>query len=152
MDAVLPSFLLVVVIVGVSFAGLTALALGGVLFMWYLVDNTGSHGKLLARYPAPGPLEGEELRRQHVQIGAVRWRFCVTVTMDPRGLGLTIRRSLKSPPAVLIPWSEIKAAEKVRLYWSPAWRLHVGEPKVADVIVMKNVYDRVRPHLSFARD
>lgn len=117
---------------------------------------SGGWTTLAERYPATGPPVGEIHTGQHLQVGAVRWRFCVTVCAMPEGLYLAVqpRQKLaravglgKDQPALLIPWSELRENGRAMLYWQQAARFSVGEPPVGTILLMARIVESFRGYL-----
>ena len=44
---------------------------------------------------------------------------------------------------MLIPWEQIGRAEKVRLYWRPAVRLTIGEPRIGEINLLADLWERL---------
>jgi len=68
--------------------------------------------RLAELYPATHRSEGQEYTQQTVQVGAVRYRKCMTVGIGSQGLYLWARPILSRYQPVLIPWGEIKGIKK----------------------------------------
>lgn len=116
-------------------------------FLMRLFARMSGYNRLAQRYATPYQPEGQEYRRQTLQIGAVRWRNCVRIGVSPLGLYLRPEAMLTSYAPVLIPWDEIRKTEGTRLYWRQAWRLSVGEPRVATITLPMDLFETIRPHL-----
>jgi hypothetical protein len=118
-------------------------------FLYRPFERASHLAALLERYRVQGEPQGQRFARQHIQLGAVRWRFCTTVVVAQEGLYLRI-----SPPGksmeLLIPWGEFAAAQKTILYWAPYARLSVGRPEIVGLVVSLKVYEAARPCLPWA--
>jgi hypothetical protein len=104
--------------------------------------------RLAELYPADHQPEGLKYTGQTVQVGAVRYRRCVTVCISPQGFYLSVQPKLVKYPPVLIPWGEIKKIRETRLYWQRAMLLSIGEPRVATVRVLIKLFKVIQPHLN----
>lgn len=101
------------------------------------------------RYSANREPAGTKLTAQNVQIGAVRYRRCVTVHVDPEGLFLQIRFVFcRSRPPFFIPWRDMKKIKDTRLYWQKAALLSVGSHDARQIIVPQPLYRLIEPHLT----
>lgn len=138
------SRILLAVILGVAFW--TVLIVMAVKFVFgpIFAGNRGSWSKLKERYgveetPAPDQVFGSET----VQVGLVRAKNCAIVGVSPRGLALKV--PWHSP--ILIPWTEIHVAGAQTVSWRGAYRLEIGEPTVASIVLFSNVFGAMRPYL-----
>ena len=129
-----------------------------------MAHDTGSWARLSERYPAvettASAVAAPSARHgQTVQIGAVRWRRCVSVCMTPEGLHLVMPSpgallkvlGLMGKQPIFIPWTEIVGAEPARLFMLPGYRLLVGSPVVATVTVYSELYSAIYPYLPGAQ-
>ena len=119
-----------------------------VFLMLKLFAKASGLNKLADLYPAGGEPGGQRYTRQTVKVGAVRYRRCVTINVNPGGLYLLVRPTLGKHQSILIPWKEIKRIEKRRLYWDSARQLLIGDPKVATVTVFTSLFRVMHPYLS----
>ncbi len=115
-----------------------------------LFSGTGSLGGLAKRYPASSPPEGPQFTGQTVQIGAVRWRNSVLVSVEKAGLYLIQKSFFFKTPPLLIPWNEFKEAKPVRLYWLPAMSFSIGNSGIAVITVPMAIYEAIQPYLKNA--
>jgi hypothetical protein len=140
----------------VVFGGILVLTLVLMRLMFRLFSRVGSYGELAARFPADHEPEGDRFTGQHIRVGAVRWRFCTTIVFSPEGLYLAVLRGVPvigdpgftGHPAVLIPWSEIKAVGRTIFYLQRAVALSVGEPRIATVAMLVRFWPYIAPHVS----
>lgn len=102
---------------------------------------------LAQRYPVTQPPTGATLAKQTVKVGSVRYRSCVDVSVGEGGLYLGVHPPLLEQGDMLIPWDEIKGAQKTRLYSRKAVRLSIGEPEFGSVTLYKALYEQVAPYL-----
>jgi hypothetical protein len=102
---------------------------------------------LAQRYPVTQLPTGAMLIKQTVKVGAVRYRRCVDVSIGEGGLYLGVHPPLLKQGDMLIPWEEIKGAQKTRLYSRKAVRLSIGEPEFGSVALYKALYEQVVPYL-----
>lgn len=131
---------LILLAAGLFVAGLCA-------FVFAVFRRASGIGRLAERFAAAGPPAGPVYDRQTVQVGAVRWRNCVTIGATPQGLYLALRPAFPRYPPLLVPWSEIKGAQTVRLYWRQAVRLTIGAPEVGSLTVLMPIYSLIYPYL-----
>jgi hypothetical protein len=116
--------------------------------MMRILAKVSGWTRLAARYPGADPPQGTNYTKQTVQVGAVRYRNCVTVCLSPQGLYLWARPTLSKYPPVLIPWDGIQRVQETRLYWERALQLSVGNPQVATITVRMGLFKLLQPYLS----
>jgi hypothetical protein len=104
--------------------------------------------RLAEHYPAIDQPEGAKYTRQTVQVGAVRYRNCVTVCLSPQGFYLWARPIFSQYPPLLIPWGEIQRVQETRLYWERAMQLSIGSPQVATITLRMGLFRLIQPYLS----
>jgi hypothetical protein len=141
---------LVITIVATAIVGglaLIAITLGAMLALYAILARAGGLDALVERYPVHGPSPEERLRRQHLMIGPVRYRWSADVAIADRGLYLRVQPPLARPKAALVPWSALGEPQEITLYWRKAVRLAVGDPPVARVAFMAPLYQAMRPYL-----
>lgn len=106
---------------------------------------------LAKKFAAARPVPEGALACQHVMIGPVFYRNCITVGADEAGLFLA-----PGPPAsiflkqrLLIPWAEIARTEPAALSWGKATTMFVGAPPIATITLPATLFERwVRPRLA----
>jgi hypothetical protein len=140
-------FLLGVVPFLAMFAALLATTLLAMVGMFRVFGRVSGLNRLAQAYPAPHTPTWPTLTGRTVQIGAVRYRRCVTVNVSEAGLYLWVRPVLSKHQPILIPWSEVKQVRETVLYWQRAMRLSIGMPELATVTLQMNLFDLVRPYL-----
>lgn len=128
-----------------------------VIFCLYITCATlaalsimGGWYKLSRAYPAPkGYAEGEVFGWQSAVIGFTKYNNALTVRVGPKGLYLSCPFLLQfMHPPILIPWTEIKAAQHKTIVFKSVLSLTVGSPTVATVgLVKKKLLDAVEPFL-----
>lgn len=147
----------------VACAGLLLLAVFvSVRFMSALFKRSSGYARLAATFPgdahrvtrgtlseaSPGA-PSRRLPRQTAQFGAVRYTRCVTIGILADGLFLQVEsRILGRHRPILIPWDEIRATRAASIRVRPAVELTVGDPRVAGVRVLPNVYAEIRSRLA----
>ena len=130
-----------------AFAALLAVTLLAIVGMLRIFGRVSGLNRLAQAYPALSTPAGPTLAGRTVQIGAVRYRRCVTVHVSDAGLYLWVRPVLSRHQPILIPWSEVKQVRETMLYWQRAMRLSVGMPEVATVTLLMDLFTLVSPHL-----
>ena len=114
-----------------------------------LFARGGGYAALVERYETTAPAPGSVLRGQTVMMdNTVAYKYCVTFAASPAGLYMRPEpKGLAAHPAILIPWTEVKRVERTRLYWWPAAKLIISEPKLTELSVWMGLYDVFRPYL-----
>ena len=130
-----------------GFVALLAVTLLAIVGMFQVFGRVSGLNRLAQAYPAPRALAGQTLTGRTVQIGAVRYRRCVTVNVSEAGLYLWVRPVLSQHQPILIPWSEVKQVRETVLYWQRAMRLFIGVPEVATVTLPMDLFSIASPYL-----
>lgn len=119
--------------------------------MGSMFKRRSGYARLAALYPAIGPPEGNVLRGQTAQFGAVRYARCVTVGIADEGLFLQIvSRSLGRHRPILLPWWEVRATYPSHLRLREAVELIVGTPPIVSLRVLPSLYADFRARLTQA--
>ena len=143
-----PSVPLILIAIGAMLLILAGLAFL-VVALWTRLSARASRWAALAKqYPADGLPAGRRHARQTVQVGAVRYRRCVTVGIDPLGLWLWVQPSLVRFHPLFIPWDEVKRTQETRLCSRKAVQLVIGEPSVATITVYRKLFEDLSPYLA----
>ena len=134
-------------------AVLAAIGLGLRFLVPIIVEHfKGSFGSatgwntLLSRYGTSAEPEGVVLKRQSLVAGSVVYLYLVTVVIGDAGLYLAVGGPLPRKP-ILIPWSDFKDVQSVRLFWQKAALVSVGAPRAGTLTLPMTLYHRMRPHL-----
>jgi hypothetical protein len=130
-----------------AFAALLAVTVLAVVGMLRIFGRVSGLNQLSQVYSAPSTPTGPTLAGRTVQIGAVRYRRCVTVNVSDAGLYLWARPVLSRHQPILIPWSEVKQAQETILYWQRAMRLSIGLPEVATITLPMDLFTLVSPYV-----
>ncbi len=135
------------------FAVLAAIGVGLRFLVPIIVDHfKGSFGSatgwnaLLRRYGTSAEPEGLVLKRESLVAGSVVYRYLVTVVIADAGLYLAVGGPLPRKP-ILIPWSDFKDVQSVRLFWQKAALVSIGAPRAGTLTLPMTLYDRMRSHL-----
>lgn len=115
--------------------------------MMRFFEQVSGWAKLAKQYPATLEPRGPIHTKQTVQIGPVRFRRCVTVSLGPQGLWLWARPLLSRYSPMLIPWGEVKGTQRTRIYWAPALLLYIGAPEVGTIRVRGQLMAIVQTYL-----
>lgn len=99
------------------------------------------------RYKITQQPEGTYYSKQTVQIGAVRYRQCVTIGLCDSGLFLWAQPIFSNNPRLLIPWPDIKVDGPAKIYHNQAVALSIGDPAVGHIRVYKKVYQLMAPYV-----
>jgi hypothetical protein len=118
-------------------------------FISGLFAKGGGYAALVERFETTAPPPGAVVGGQTVMMDrTVAYKYCVTFSATSAGLYMRVEaKVLKRHPAVLIPWSEVRGAEPVKLYWMPAMRLVIGEPRITQITVWTRLFESFRPYL-----
>jgi hypothetical protein len=104
--------------------------------------------ELAKLYAADGMPTGRRYARQTVQVGAIRYRRCVTVGIDSLGLWLWVKPQLTRFRPVFIPWDKIKGTQETRLYSRQAVQLSIEGPPATTVTVYRELFEEMSPYLT----
>jgi hypothetical protein len=139
--------LAVLILLGVLL--IAALVAALVYFILFVVKNlsgtTGGWRQLAETYATTHTPAGESAVRQTVQIGAVTYKRCATLTVAEEGLYVSIWRK-----TALIPWREFKGIGEATLYWRKVPLFTVGDPTVATMTLPVLIFQRIQAKLSTA--
>jgi len=134
--------------IGIVLLILAGLAVFMVALLMRLSARASGWTELAKLYSVEAPPAEQQHAQQTVQIGAIRYRRCVTVGIGPQGLALWVRPSLAKFHPILIPWDEVKAVQEARLYSTKAVQLSIGEPSVATIVVYAKLFEAISPYLA----
>lgn len=136
------------------FLGVIVLLFVMMTVMYRAFAAGSGYNELARRFPATYVPVGQRYDGQSIRIGAVRWRRAATMLFAPEGLYLALLPAmpvLGNPafnrhPAVLIPWSEIKAGTPATLYWQRAVALTIGQPTIAVITIHQPFFSLIAPY------
>ncbi len=109
--------------------------------------KTSGLDRLADKYAIKQQPEGSYFSKQTIQIGAVRYRKCVTIGLCPSGLYLWPRPIFSKNPAILVPWPDIVNTQPAKIYQNRATELTIGEPRIGAVRVYVDIYRKMEPFL-----
>ncbi|MBM5811638.1 MAG: hypothetical protein FJ191_06690 [Gammaproteobacteria bacterium] len=97
-----------------------------------LLASLSGWADLASRYAGVPMLDGERYRFASGAFGRrwfpVNYNGCLFVHLSPEGLGLSILLPFRfRSPALLIPWSRIRAATARRILWVPSISFEIQE-------------------------
>jgi hypothetical protein len=118
----------------------------GVASIYHPFARASGLTRLIERYATTAACGSGSLRGQTVQIGAVRWRRCVTVVADLGGLYLHVRPFGGRYAPVLIPWSDLRFKRATLLYWGKAATLSVADGP-AEITLPQRLWELIQPYL-----
>jgi len=128
--------------------------LGGIFlmisFVWKQLSKGSGLSKLAASFPSSYKPQGRDFSLKTIAVGSVRYRNCVYITVAAEGLYIRLRSVfpfLPKTPPLLIPWDRIRKFGETRIYWSRAYCLEIGEPKIATISVFGDIYQAALPYL-----
>lgn len=102
--------------------------------------------KLVGYYPTKGCPDGKKLTKQTIQIGAIRYRSCVTIIVNEQGLYMKIS-VLFSSNELFVPWTDIKNPAQTSLYGQKAFKLSLVEAENSKLTVYKELFNLIERHL-----
>jgi hypothetical protein len=138
------------------FAAILALIFVFSRLLYGIFARRSGYAELARRFPADHEPEGQKYTWQTIRVGAVRWRFCTTIVLSPEGLYLAVMSRMplfRDPafnrhPAVLIPWSEVKAVYPTILFLQRAFALAIGDPKITAIAFFQRFLPLIEPYIS----
>lgn len=113
-----------------------------------LFEALSKLSKIAERYPACHPSTGENLTKQTLQIGAVRYRRCVTISIDTQGFYFCIHMIFKKHPQIFIPWKEFRDIQESKIYQKRAKQISIGEPPVGIIRIPEEVFNKMKSYLA----
>ncbi|MBI3684133.1 MAG: hypothetical protein HY235_27485 [Acidobacteria bacterium] len=126
---------------------LVAAILGGIalwgLLLWALIRAVFSHlsgwKQLAERYAAPRAPDVWHWLKQTVQVGKIRYRRTIRLSVQPEALYLQ-ETGLMRHPRLCIPWQEMHSASATCFYGRPSMRVCVGRPPVGTLEFPLDLY------------
>lgn len=114
-----------------------------------LFARGGGYAALVERFGTGSQPPAGALRGQTVMMDrTVAYKYCVTLAALPEGLYFRVDAAgLRAQPAVLVPWPQVVAVERARLYWRPAVKLTIGSPRLTSLTIFRDRYEALRPYL-----
>jgi len=116
------------------------------LGMLFLLFPLFSGWRVLAqRYQTSEPPPRELQSFQSGRVGLVAFKSVLNVGTSDRGLYLSVffPFSLAHPP-LLIPWSEISRVEEVNNFFQDSYRLYIGTPPIAKLLLHRQTLSAVQ--------
>jgi len=136
---------LILLLVLVSMAGLTALTIFLARKMGGLFRRTSGWDALAKTYP--GPLQTPaDTRTGAIKIGNVYFRYGPRFCSTADGFFM-VYKSVYSYPPLLIPWQAFKSQKKTLLFWRSACCLAIGNPVITTLTVWENIFNGMKPFL-----
>jgi len=84
----------------------------------FLVAHLGGWARLAREYGTTESFEGDTWRFQSGRIGVSNYGLCLTIGADSHALFMAVLFIFRvGHPPLLIPWSEVSAAETSQLFW-----------------------------------
>ncbi|HJO38155.1 MAG: hypothetical protein QGF21_00965 [Vicinamibacterales bacterium] len=112
--------------------------------MFWLIARFSRWDTLAGLYPAPGPLDGRRFRFQYVEFR--RWlsyNGCVTITVNPIGLGLSLTFILElSHAPIFVPWEDLRATLGKRFGFTVVQLAFARGPDVK-LTLSRRAFDRI---------
>ena len=105
--------------------------------------------KIADHYSTVLPPKGENLTKQTLQIGAVRYRRCVTIDIDPEGFYFCIHVVFGKHPQIFIPWKDFRNIQESSIYRKPAKQFLIGEPPVGTIRIPEEIFKKMKNFLVF---
>jgi hypothetical protein len=124
------------------------------LVIWAVITSLGmlfvlfplfSGWRFLAQRYQTSELPGELQSFQSGRVGLVAFKSVLNVGTSDRGLYLSVffPFSLAHPP-LLIPWSEISRVEEVNNFFQDSYRLYIGTPPIAKLLLHRKTLSAVQ--------
>ncbi|MCP3097862.1 hypothetical protein LZ198_03120 [Myxococcus sp. K15C18031901] len=130
--------------------GVLVLFFGMWLFVSYIIAHGGGWIRLASRYRATGPAPRSLRRFASAQLGVMSYRACLNVGVDEHGLYLVPMWLFRAfHPSLRIPWSEIRARTKDRLFFFAAERFDLG-PEMPMLLLRSRATRDVDAYLPFS--
>jgi len=112
--------------------------------IWRFFANISGLSKIADHFSAIQFPEDQELTKQTIQIGSVRFRKCVNVHFDEKGFYFWIRSVFSRYPQIFIPWNEFKSIHESKIYGKRAMQFSIGEPSVGSVRIPMEIFNLIR--------
>lgn len=108
-----------------------------------LMSLLGGWRRLAGRYrAAERPAGGRTIPYVTGMIGMSRYKRLLSVTVNERGMFIEIRWIFRlMHPTLFIPWSDIRNARKINLFYWEFIGFDVGEPKLASMRLPSQVFE-----------
>lgn len=104
--------------------------------------------KIAEHYSTNHPPKGENLTKQTLQIGAVRYRNCVTIDIDTQGFYFCIHMIFSKHPQIFIPWKEFRDIQESKIYQKRAKEFSIGEPPVGTIRIPEEIFIKMESYLT----
>jgi hypothetical protein len=72
------------------------------------------------------------------------------IAITDEGLYVAVNQMFIRRPPILIPWNEIVEIKETRLYWRPAVELTIGKPPLSHIVIFREVFEKIKPHLDIS--
>lgn len=103
--------------------------------------------KLVDHYPAIKDPDGISQTKQTLKIGVVRYRRCVTVSIERDALFLLVSPPLGRKSKIMIPWHEIRQVSRTSLYGRQGVQMSIGDPVVGEITIYRDLFEQLRGNL-----
>ncbi len=113
-----------------------------------LFSALSKFSRIAEHYSTDLPPKGDRFTKQTIQIGAVRYRKCVTIDIDSRGFYFCIHVIFSKHPQVLIPWKDFKDMQETGIYQKRAKQFSIGDPPVGTIAIPEELFHRMKSFLT----
>jgi hypothetical protein len=115
-----------------------------------VIAFVGGWMDLAKAYRDHGSLADKPIKSLYLQTGAVGemggYRSCLTLRICESGLRLSVFPLFRpGHPALFIPWEDFHTGEEIRSRFCSYWRVSVGKPVVAQMLLPLSVCDCLPP-------
>lgn len=109
----------------------------------FVLSRLSGWNALARRYEAPQPFSGEVVRRCSGTLGWVGYNNSLVLGANEQGLYVAVPRIFAiGHPALLVPWSEIRAARE-RVLWADTVAFQLGASPSVRLRVHRRFVDRL---------
>jgi len=111
----------------------------------FLVARLSGWHRLAELYPATEPPAGRVFRWQAARIGWSDYNGCLTITVGPAGLGLSVLWLFRpGHPPLLVPWSSLRVLQVHDGWLIRGITVAVDDPPVTKMRLPMKVFDAAR--------
>lgn len=114
--------------------------------MWcgvcFLLSQIGGWARLAPRFADPSTPRGTAFSGQSGRVGVANYNKVLTIHTSSEGLHLAAMKLFRvGHPPLLIPWSEIRGAQRSQRLWMDNVVFEVGPPSLAKVRLPARIFE-----------